>query len=240
MTTQENPSPSRLVSNPRLWLAGLMGFAGGLPILLTITVLQAWLMAESIDLTTIGILGLVALPYNLKFVWASFLDRFNPLGIGRRRSWLITTQACLAASIAILGTRQPLLSMWSVTLAAFLVTFFSASQDIVIDAYRRETLSARGLLRSRDRSAIVAHDRSAVIVAWYHVQDLRRLQTPDQAWISPCEGDYPGAFAATASTSSFQPVPSIVQQITVEAGRWEPRYFTRKPTLASSYFGSDR
>jgi PAT family beta-lactamase induction signal transducer AmpG len=141
MTTQENPSPSRLVSNPRLWLAGLMGFAGGLPILLTITVLQAWLMAESIDLTTIGILGLIALPYNLKFIWAPFLDRFNPLGMGRRRSWLITTQVCLAASIAILGTRQPLLSMWSVTLAAFLVTFFSASQDIVIDAYRRETLS---------------------------------------------------------------------------------------------------
>jgi len=141
MATKENPSARQLFSHPRLWLAGLMGFASGLPLLLTVTVLQAWLTAESVDLTTIGILGLVALPYNLKFVWAPFLDRLNPLGVGRRRSWLMIAQVCLAASIALLGTRQPALSIWSVTLAAFLVTFFSATQDTVIDAYRREILS---------------------------------------------------------------------------------------------------
>ena len=125
----------------RFWLAGVMGFAGGVPLLLTLTVLQAWLQSEGVSLTTIGFLALVGLPYNLKFLWAPLIDRFNPLGFGRRRSWLIISQCCLALSIAILGTQDPLGGVWKVALAACLVAFFSATQDIVIDAYRRETVA---------------------------------------------------------------------------------------------------
>jgi PAT family beta-lactamase induction signal transducer AmpG len=125
----------------RFWLAGLMGFAGGVPLLLTLTVLQAWLTAEEVDLATIGFLGLVALPYNLKFLWAPLIDRYDPLRLGRRRSWLVLSQCCLAASIALLGLQDPLDGIWKVAAAACVVAFFSATQDVVIDAYRRETLA---------------------------------------------------------------------------------------------------
>lgn len=137
----------KVLLTPRLWIAALMGFAGGLPLLLTLTVLQAWLTAEGISLTTIGLLGLVGLPYSIKFLWAPLLDRFKPLALGRRRGWLLLTQSALAASIALLGLQDPSADIWGIVLAASLITFFSATQDIVIDAYRRESLpdSEQGL-----------------------------------------------------------------------------------------------
>ncbi len=128
--------------NSRLWLAGLMGFASGLPIMLTVGVLQAWLTSESVDLTTIGFLGLIALPYSTKFLWAPFLDRFDPLKMGRRRSWLILSQWAVAASILLLGLQEPSDALAGVAIAAVLVTIFSATQDIVVDAYRRESLTS--------------------------------------------------------------------------------------------------
>ena len=141
VASNHSPSVFRLLATPRMWLAGVMGFSSGLPILLSITVLQAWLIAEEIDLATIGLLGLVALPYNLKFIWAPVIDRFDPLGLGRRKSWLAITQACIAISLLILGTRDPSQAMWAVVIAAVLVTLFSATQDIVVDAYRRESVA---------------------------------------------------------------------------------------------------
>ena len=89
MTFDRDAGSLRVLLAPRLWLAGAMGFASGLPLLLTLTVLQAWLTEGGVDLTTIGFIGLVGLPYNLKFIWAPLLDRFKPLGLGRRRSWLM-------------------------------------------------------------------------------------------------------------------------------------------------------
>ncbi len=131
----------QVLASGRLWIAGLMGFAGGLPLLLTLTLLQAWLTSAQVSLTTIGFLGLVALPYNLKFFWAPLLDRFAPLGLGRRRGWLVIAQLSLAASIAALGLQDPAQRLWAVGLAALVVAFFSATQDVVIDAYRRESLA---------------------------------------------------------------------------------------------------
>ncbi len=131
----------KVLVSARLWLAALMGFAGGLPLLLTLTVLQAWLTQEGVSLATIGMAGLVGLPYSIKFLWAPLVDRFKPLAMGRRRSWLLITQTALAASIAFLGTQDPSSNIWGVLAAALSVTFFSATQDIVIDAYRRETLA---------------------------------------------------------------------------------------------------
>jgi PAT family beta-lactamase induction signal transducer AmpG len=125
----------------RLWLAALMGFAGGLPLMLTLTVLQAWLSQEGVSLATIGMAGLVGLPYSIKFLWAPLVDRYKPIALGRRRGWLLITQLALVASIVVLGTQDPASNIWGVLAAAVCVTFFSATQDIVIDAYRRETLA---------------------------------------------------------------------------------------------------
>jgi len=118
----------------------IMGFSCGLPLLLTITVLQAWMKEEGVDLTVIGLMALVGLPYTLKFLWAPFLDRYTLPFLGRRRGWLLTAQIFLIFSIAGLGLADPGGNPWMVAFAALLVTFFSASQDIVVDAYRREDL----------------------------------------------------------------------------------------------------
>lgn len=122
-------------------VALIMGFACGLPLLLTITVLQAWMKEEGVDLTVIGMFALVGLPYTVKFLWAPVLDRFTLPFLGRRRGWLLAAQIALICSIAGLGMTEPAKNPWMVAFAAFLVTFFSASQDIVVDAYRREDLA---------------------------------------------------------------------------------------------------
>ena len=121
-------------------VALLMGFSCGLPLLLTITVLQAWMQEEGVDLTVIGMMALVGLPYTLKFLWAPVLDRFTLPFLGRRRGWLLVAQVALMFSISGLGFTDPGKSPWMMAFIAFLVTFFSASQDIVVDAYRREDL----------------------------------------------------------------------------------------------------
>ena len=122
-------------------VALLMGFSCGLPLLLTITVLQAWMKEEGVDLALIGMMALVGIPYTVKFLWAPFLDRFTLPFLGRRRGWLLVAQVALIFSIAGLGSTDPGNNPWMVAFAAFLVTFFSASQDIVVDAYRREDLT---------------------------------------------------------------------------------------------------
>ncbi|NVM25923.1 MAG: AmpG family muropeptide MFS transporter [Desulfobacterales bacterium] len=129
-----------VILSGRMLVALVMGFSCGLPLLLTITVLQAWMKEEGVDLTVIGMMALVGLPYTLKFLWAPFLDRFTLPFLGRRRGWLLVAQVALIVSIAGLGSTDPGNSPWMVAFAAFLVTFFSASQDIVVDAYRREDL----------------------------------------------------------------------------------------------------
>ena len=118
----------------------LMGFACGLPLLLTISVLQAWMKEEGVDLTVIGMMSLVGLPYTLKFLWAPVLDRFTLPFLGRRRGWLLIAQVTLIFSISGLGFSDPVKNPWMMVFAAFLVTFFSASQDTIVDAYRREDL----------------------------------------------------------------------------------------------------
>ena len=122
-------------------VALLMGFSCGLPLLLTISVLQAWMKEAGIDLTVIGLMALVGLPYTLKFLWAPFLDRYTLPFLGRRRGWLLIAQLLLVLSIISLAMTDPVTHPAMVALAALAVTFFSASQDIVVDAYRREDLS---------------------------------------------------------------------------------------------------
>jgi len=118
----------------------LLGFSSGVPIMLLYKSLKISLRREGIDLSTIGYFGWVTLPYSFKFVWSPFLDRFVPLKMGRRRSWLLITQLGLVLGLIGLGLTDPAVSIPAIVAAAITVCFFSASQDIVIDAYRREIL----------------------------------------------------------------------------------------------------
>ena len=141
MDRKKTESILMVICSRRMLVALIMGFACGLPLLLTISVLQAWMKEEGVDLTVIGMMSLVGLPYTVKFLWAPFLDRFTLPFLGRRRGWLLVAQIALTFSIAGLGATDPGDNPWIVAIAAFLVTFFSASQDIVVDAYRREDLA---------------------------------------------------------------------------------------------------
>lgn len=133
-------SPLRALFSARMLVVLLMGFSSGLPLLLTGSVLQAWMTEEGLDLGTIGLFALVGLPYTLKFVWAPVLDCYTLPLLGRRRGWLLASQVLLAASIATLGFTEPARAPAMVALVALLLAFFSATQDIVVDAYRRESL----------------------------------------------------------------------------------------------------
>ena len=131
----------RTIFSRRMLVSGVMGFSCGLPLLLTLSVLQAWMKEDGVDLTVIGLMTLVGLPYTLKFLWSPIMDRFTPPFLGRRRGWLVMAQVCLMAAIAGLGMTDPVANPTMLAVAALLVTFFSASQDIVVDAYRREDLA---------------------------------------------------------------------------------------------------
>ncbi len=132
----------RAMFSGRMLVAILMGFASGLPLLLTGSVLQAWLKDGGVDLASIGLFALVGLPYTLKFLWSPLFDRYLPPLFGRRRGWIMVTQTGLVAALILLSMSQPAAHdlLW-VSVAALLVAFFSASQDIVVDAYRRESLA---------------------------------------------------------------------------------------------------
>lgn len=131
----------KTVFSRRMFTALIMGFACGLPLLLTKGVLQAWMTREHIDLSLIGLTNLLAVPYSVKFLWAPFFDRFTLSFLGRRRGWLLVAQIALMLAIAVMGLSNPRISPLIMIIAALLVTFFSASQDIVVDAYRREDLA---------------------------------------------------------------------------------------------------
>ncbi|MFH1982705.1 MAG: AmpG family muropeptide MFS transporter [Pseudomonadota bacterium] len=131
----------RSIFTGRMVVALIMGFASGLPLLLTMGVLQAWMREEGLDLGAIGLINLVQIPYTWKFLWAPIMDRFTPAILGRRRGWLIISQIALTLSIAAMAFGDPGRHLPLTVISALLVAFFSASQDIVVDAYRRETLS---------------------------------------------------------------------------------------------------
>lgn len=129
----------------RMAVALVMGFSCGLPLLLTLSVLQAWMKESGVNLTTIGLMSLVGLPYTLKFIWAPLFDRFTLPFLGRRRGWMLISQLSLMAALTGLGFSDPVARPEMLALAALAVAFFSASQDIVVDAYRREDLTDREL-----------------------------------------------------------------------------------------------
>jgi PAT family beta-lactamase induction signal transducer AmpG len=147
----------------RLAVVALLGFASGLPLALTGQAMQAWLSVEGLDVATIGFLSLVGLPYTFKFLWAPLMDRFDLPLLGRRRGWLVLTQLALAAALWWLAGTSPTGATRSFALLAVLVAFVSASQDVVIDAYRTDLLPARE--RGLGSSLSVLGYRLAMIVS---------------------------------------------------------------------------
>jgi MFS transporter, PAT family, beta-lactamase induction signal transducer AmpG len=118
----------------------LLGYSAGLPLLLIGSTLQAWMKDEGVDLTAIGLVSLLGLPYVLKFLWAPFLDRYKLPFLSRRKGWMMLFQMFIVLSILMLSTVNPSQDLFMVSLWSLMVSFFSASQDVVLDAYRREIL----------------------------------------------------------------------------------------------------
>ena len=130
-----------LLFSRRMLICVFTGFSSGLPLYLLINLIPAWLKTEGVDIKTIGFFALIQFPYTWKFVWSPLMDRFTVLPLGRRRGWMLLSQLFLLLAIAGLGLLNPAVTLWSIAALAFGVAFFSASQDIVLDAFRREILS---------------------------------------------------------------------------------------------------
>jgi PAT family beta-lactamase induction signal transducer AmpG len=151
MTTLESPAAKPSWSDalavylkPRVLIVILLGFSSGLPLALSGATLAIWMTESGVNLRTIGLYALVGLPYTLKFLWAPLVDALDiPIlsrALGRRRGWLVFSQLLLAAAILFLAVQDPSVSLWPVALGAVMVAAASATQDIVIDAFRVESL----------------------------------------------------------------------------------------------------
>ena len=141
----ENPSWREALLNKRLLICVFTGFASGMPLYVLFQLVPAWLRDGGVSLTEIGLFALVGIPYTWKFLWAPFMDRWVPPFLGRRRGWMVIFQLALIFSIGVLGMYEPAQSTWLIAWLAVAVAFFSASQDVALDAYRRELLPDREL-----------------------------------------------------------------------------------------------
>ncbi|WP_444885768.1 AmpG family muropeptide MFS transporter [Microbulbifer sp. PSTR4-B] len=128
------------VFNRRMLICIGTGFSSGMPLFVLIQLVPAWLRTEGVDLATIGIFSLLGLPYTWKFIWAPLMERYAFPILGRRRGWMLVMQLLLILFIGALGMFNPQFNIWTIAALCFGVAFFSASQDIVLDAFRREIL----------------------------------------------------------------------------------------------------
>lgn len=144
MTIEEQPSSApgwRTYLNGRTVSILFLGFSSGLPLYTLIYLMQAWLAKSGLDVKALGLFALVTFPYTFKFLWAPLMDRYAIGSLGRRRGWMAATQLALFLVIGGLGMLDPKLELTLIAGCVFLIAFLSASQDVVIDAYRREILA---------------------------------------------------------------------------------------------------
>jgi len=132
------------IFNKKILICIFTGFTSGLPLFILISLLPAWLRSSGLDLKAIGLFALIQFPFTWKFLWAPLFDRFT-FSMGRRRGWLIIFQILLLLTIALSGFIDPVSQLTSIAIISTIIAFFSASQDVVIDAYRRELLLDREL-----------------------------------------------------------------------------------------------
>lgn len=138
MLSTERVGPSKTKA---LLVCVFLGFSSGLPLFILYNLLSAWLKSEGVDLKAIGLFALVGIPYTWKFLWSPAMDRFQLPFLGRRRGWIIATQIAVMLAVMLMGQFNPSTEIWTVVFLAAIVAFFSASQDVVIDAHRREWLT---------------------------------------------------------------------------------------------------
>ncbi|MCR5536275.1 MAG: AmpG family muropeptide MFS transporter [Succinivibrio sp.] len=146
--SETKPAKRSLLSelfSRRMGICIVLGFSSGLPLFVLLNLMSAWMQTEGVDLKTIGVMSLVMFPYTWKFLWAPLTDRFNLLGLGRRRSWMLLMHVLVLLSVAMLGQLNPQAQLFYVVTCAFVLAFSSATLDIAIDAYRRELLTDREL-----------------------------------------------------------------------------------------------
>ena len=129
-----------VIFNRRMLICIFTGFSSGLPLYILISLLPAWLRSEQVDLKAIGLFALIQLPFTWKFLWSPLMDRYAWPLLGRRRGWILLTQLALLLSLPLFGWLNPTLDIWAIAYLAAAVAFFSASQDVVLDAFRREIL----------------------------------------------------------------------------------------------------
>ena len=128
------------IFNKRMLICLFNGFSAGLPLFFLYQLVPAWLRTQEVDLKTIGLFSLVGIPYTWKFIWSPIMDRYTPPFLGRRRGWMLITQIFLLLFMAVVGQFDPQNSIQGIVVICVAIAFFSASQDIVLDAYRRELL----------------------------------------------------------------------------------------------------
>ena len=136
----DSPIIWRNLLTKKMLICVFTGFTSGLPLFILISLLPAWLSTSGIDLKTIGLFALIQFPFTWKFIWAPLFDRFT-FGMGRRRGWLIIFQLLLLITICTFGFVDAQSQLSVIVIISTIIAFFSASQDVVIDAYRRELLS---------------------------------------------------------------------------------------------------
>jgi MFS transporter, PAT family, beta-lactamase induction signal transducer AmpG len=145
LSAHEDHPGWRAFLNKRMLICVFIGFTSGLPLFTLVYLVQAWLRTEGVNLKEIGLFALIQFPYTWKFIWAPLMDRYVPRlpgwRPGRRRGWMLVTQLLVAVAIGALGFTSPKDQIWTVAALTALVAFFGASQDIAIDAYRRELLA---------------------------------------------------------------------------------------------------
>ena len=150
----------------------MTGLASGMPLYLLIQLVPAWLRSADVSLAEIGLFSLVGLPYTWKFLWAPFMDRITP-PLGRRKGWMLLAQLGLIVSIGALGHLDPLNQTVSVAVFASLIAFLSATQDVAIDAYRREVLPDEELGLGN-----AIHGRPIVLPVWCRSLSLILADVP--------------------------------------------------------------
>ncbi len=224
LTAASKPTLLQALGDKRMAAVLVLSFASGLPYNLTGFTVQAWLASAGLDIKTIGIFSLVGLPYIFKFLWAPLLDRYLPPVLGRRRGWILIYQICLTVAIGLMGLCSPTQELYALGGLAVLVASLSASQDIVIDAYRVDTIpvSERGLAAAAQsfgyRTAAMLAGAVLVLIAahlgwrlaFMLVACLMAVTTLGTLWAP--EPEVPGRPPRTLADAVWHPLRALFEQ----------------------------
>ncbi|WP_428032620.1 AmpG family muropeptide MFS transporter [Ancylobacter sp.] len=237
---------------PRVLIVVLLGFSSGLPLALSGATLTIWMAESQVNLTTIGLFALVGVPYNFKFIWAPLVDALDvPLlgrWLGRRRGWLVFTQLLLVLAVVWLGFQDPVLSPWHVAFGALLVATASATQDIVVDAFRVESLEVReqaagmaGYVAAYRVGMLASGAGVVLLVAWFEALGAPRADVWAYGYLAAAAMVGVGLFAALmakepAGHPVTRPEENVLRRIGETAVGAFSEFLTRNSAVAILLF----